>query len=217
MASGLEIKLPEYSADVESWLTLVEAYLGTVPKASDAEKYGALVRALPTYIVHKLEHILTDPPSSNKYEALKTALQQTLRKQTDEECLSQLTSMQLDDRSPSELLQEMQRMNRARDVKLPEEVIKSLHLQKMPPQLQALIDTIGIDKDMDEYSKLADRIVHRHQESQKLIQETPTPADARKILELESQIRDLKRQLRDQANQGRSKRGRFFNQEQEEF
>jgi hypothetical protein len=142
-----EIKLPAYSDDVESWLTLVEAVLHNISdELSDQERYGALLRALPTSKVNDVEHLLLNPSRANKYGSLVAALKKKVPKQGDEETFSLLLNMQLGDQEPSRLYEEMLRVNKRRTAKLPDAVIRSMHLKKMPPSQQALIETTGYKK-----------------------------------------------------------------------
>jgi hypothetical protein len=109
-----DIKLPAYSDDLEPWLTLVEAVLqNTSDSLSDQERYGAILAALPVTKVKDVEHVLLNPARSNKYAALVAALKKTIPQQSDEKTFSLLLTMQLGDREPSRLYEEMTRINKA--------------------------------------------------------------------------------------------------------
>ena len=62
---------------------------------------------------------------------------------------------------PSKLLQEMQRLNHSHTGKLPNRVIRSIHLSKLPASMQPMLDAVGSDKSDADYSVLADNISKR--------------------------------------------------------
>ena len=74
-------------------------------------------------VTHFRRHVLTIPPATGKYEALKKALKKRYIREDDEsnyQCLSDIT---LGDLMPSELLHEMQRLSHHRIGELPNSVI----------------------------------------------------------------------------------------------
>lgn len=202
-----DIKLPAYSDDLEPWLTLVEAVLqNTSDSLSDQERYGAILAALPVTKVKDVEHVLLNPARSNKYAALVAALKKTIPKQSDEKTFSLLLTMQLGDREPSRLYEEMTRINTRRTAKLPTAVIRSQHLQKMPLSQQALIEATTYDKNDDQYAEVADRVLHRYRTCQTASQihsvaypelSVNEVSLVKRISELELQVKQLTSQVRD--------------------
>ena len=211
--SHRDIKLPAFSDDIRQWLTLSEAVLSYIaPPASDEEKFVALLKAIPIHLVEAVDTVITDPPRTNKFKALKNALEATVKHVSDEETFAQLTTMLLGDSSPSELLKKMKSINRRRTVPLPDQLIRSLHLQKMPVSLQALIEIAGTGKNDDGYAEAADKVLLRHNlknyqpSTYNVTPVSPTTATdvntVSEVTELKKQIKKLQQQL--QASQRQS-------------
>ena len=204
------MKLPTYSEDTEHWLTLVDAILVNNPtELSDQEKYGALLTVLPTSKVKDIAGLLANPPRAGKYPALQKALKKHLPQRSDEESFAELLTMSMGDIKPSVLLEDMMRINAQRTSKLPVDVVRSLHLQKMPLNLQALMETAGFEKDNEAYAQAADRILHRHANGPSLSHlysvTDPRPSsaagivntvqEAKRISQLEAEVKELRQQL----------------------
>jgi len=198
--AATQITLPTYSDDTEQWLLLVEAILNnTSAEVTDQQKFGALLGALPTSKVKDVESVLANPPRNDKCKALLTALKKNIRKQSDECSFTELLSMQLGDSTPSSLLTRMNRLNDRREAKLPPEVIRSLHLQKMPATLQALIETAGMKLEDGEYAETADNILRRHASAQ-AVRTGPAHLNVIKSqqnVEQEAEIKRLQQQVRE--------------------
>lgn len=199
------IKLPKFDDDVKQWLVLVDAFLSNLyPEPSDTEKYGALLSSLPVSRVKDVEHILADPPRTNKFAALQDALKASCPPTNDNISFWQLLSMKLDDQTPSKLLLEMNRINNARKAKLPSPVIRSIHLEKMPPELQIILESVSTHLTDKEYTATADRVYNRSKilnATTRTIASTrylaqPSSIIDRRIANLEEEIRRLEALLR---------------------
>ena len=68
------IRLPAYSSNIEDWLLHVDVFLALQDDVTDKQKYGALIGALPTSVITKVQHVLIKPPATGKYDALVAAL-----------------------------------------------------------------------------------------------------------------------------------------------
>ena len=204
MASS--IKLPPYDDNISHWLLLVEAiFTNAPPEVDDQQKFGLLLGALPTSKVEDVESVLSNPPRTEKCKALIKALKKKIPRQGDDETFRELLSMQLGDREPSALMQRMQSINAKREAKLPDQVIRSLHLQKLPFPLQSLIETTSAKMTNEEYVELADRVLQRERTAIVNQQEflpaslgqVCAVAKPRSPTALEAQIRDLQHQVAD--------------------
>ena len=154
------VRLPAYSSNIEDWL-LHDAFLALLDRVTDKQKYGALIGALPTSIIPTVQHVLAKPPATGKYDALVTALKKRYIREDDKSNFQSILYITLGNLQPSELLQEMQRLNHHRTGKLPNSFIRSLHLSKLPASMQPLRDAVGSDKSDYDYSVLADKFFKR--------------------------------------------------------
>lgn len=198
------IKLPPYDDNIAHWLLLVEAIFTNAPaEVDDQQKFGLLLGSLPTSKVKDVESVLTNPPRTEKCKALIKALKKKIPLQGDDETFRELLSMQMGDMEPSSLLHRMQSINAQRTAKLPIQVIRSLHLQKLPFSLQSLIETTSAAMTDEEYAELADRVLRREAAAVANQRELlPAPlgqvcavTKLRNTADLEAQIRDLQHQV----------------------
>ena len=161
MAETRSLKLPTYNTNIDAWLIHVDAYIGQCGTTTDKERYGALIGALPTSVIAGVQHVLTNPPEKDKYEALKTALKKRYCREDDESNFQKILTISQGDLLPSALYEEMVALNRRRTAKLPSSVIRSMHLTKLPTQMQPIVDAVTTDKTDEEYAALADKIFKR--------------------------------------------------------
>ena len=133
-----EVKLPAYSSNIEDWLLHVDAFLDLQDDVTDKQKYGPLIGALPTSVFTTVQHVLAKPPATGKYDALVTALKKRFIKEDNESNVQSILRITLGNLLPSELVQEMQRLNHRRTGKLPNSFIRSLHLSELPASVQPL-------------------------------------------------------------------------------
>lgn len=159
--AGRDIRLPAFGSDMKTWLLHCHVFLAQIDGVTDSMKFGALLGALPTHVISAVQEVLLNPPADNKYEALKDALTARFVRHNEEANFEEITSMALGDRRPSELLMEMQRLNNCRQAKLPASVIRSMHLSKLPSDMQALVEALGAGKSDQEYGLMADQIFAR--------------------------------------------------------
>lgn len=147
---------------MEDWLLHVDVFLNQQDDVEDKAKYGALIGALPTSVIASVQHVLADPPATNRYKALTAALRKRYVKEDDESNYQQLINVVLGDMLPSELLTDMKRLNGRRIAKLPCSVIRSMHLTKLPAHIQVIVDAVGSGLDDEQYATLADKVLQRH-------------------------------------------------------
>lgn len=164
--AGREIRLPAYSANVRDWLLHVDAFLNQQDEIEDKQKFGALIGALPTSVIATVQHVIIDPPATFKYKALTTALRKRYVKEDDESNYQQLIDITIGDLLPSELLAEMKRLNGRRIAKLPDSIIRTMHLTKLPVDIQTLVDAVGSELQDEQYENLADKVFKRNSKQQ---------------------------------------------------
>ena len=62
------------SSNIEDWLVHVYLFLSQQDDVTDKRKYGGLIGALLTSVITTVQHVLTKPPATRKYDALKKAM-----------------------------------------------------------------------------------------------------------------------------------------------
>ncbi|GFY64704.1 uncharacterized protein TNIN_160401 [Trichonephila inaurata madagascariensis] len=99
-------------------------------------KYNIVVAALDENVLDFVVDILSNPPHVDKYETLKNALLNRLTDTEESRLKKLLTDMELGDRRRSDLLRQMKSLAGS---SISDELIKSLWLQRLPQQTQAIL------------------------------------------------------------------------------
>lgn len=94
----------------------------------------------------------------------------------------------------------MQRINRVRTAKFPDEDIRSQHRQKVPASQQGLIEIACDGKSTEDYAEASDNIIRRHRrhttaQTYAINKSSKDEAGAIRIAQLEAQIKRMERQL----------------------
>ncbi|GFV70260.1 uncharacterized protein TNCV_2513591 [Trichonephila clavipes] len=127
----------------------LEAQFDVASITQDQTKYNIVLSALDEHILEFIEDILSNPPTENKYIALKSALLSRLT-DSDETKLKKL----LGDRRPSDLLRQMKSLAVS---KISEELLKTLWYKRLPLQVQAIL---SVSKDtLANLAEMVDKII----------------------------------------------------------
>lgn len=147
-------KAPNFWAqNPKMWFTQIESRFVTANVSADNTKYHHVVGALDGDILSHVSDIIEKPPMNNKYLKLKSVLIERLSESEEKKLKKLLRDLELADKKPSYLLREMQQL--AAD-KLSEDLLKSLWLQRLPLQVQAILTT---SKDsLSNLAAMADKI-----------------------------------------------------------
>ena len=136
------------------WFFQLEAQFANNGISQDLTKYNTVVSALDENVLEFVVDVLSNPPQEGKYDALKNALLIRLTDTEESRLKKLLTDLDLGDKRPSDLLRQMKSLA---GKSISEEVIKSLWLQRLPPQTQAIL---SISKDpLDNIAEMADKIL----------------------------------------------------------
>ena len=160
-----QVQLPSFSRDLESWLVHTQAYLATRTDVQDQQAFGAYIAALPTDVIALVRDVALSPPEHKKCDALIAALKK-LYARPDDEIYKDIQHTELGDDRPSELFRRMTTLNTQAKVKLPKELLRSIHLSKMPDALHLHLEALAADKNDEQYCSLADRLYQRHRTGQ---------------------------------------------------
>lgn len=122
-------------------------------KVSDT-KFHIAVSALDTSVISQVSDIVMNPPANDKYERLKQQLQDRFADSEEQRFRKLLGNLDLGDKKPSHLWREMKEL--AGNDRFNEQVLKSLWMQRLPTQCQAILSTE--EGDIQRLLTLADRI-----------------------------------------------------------
>ncbi|GFT39791.1 uncharacterized protein TNCV_4869491 [Trichonephila clavipes] len=136
------------------WFLQLLAQFSNSGISNDTTKYNIVVAALDGNVLDFVVDILSNPPHDDKYKTLKNAFLNRLTDTKKSRLKKLLTDMELCDRRPSDLLRQMKSLARSSNS---DELIKSLWLQRLPQQTQAIL---SISKDsLNNIAETADKII----------------------------------------------------------
>lgn len=117
-------------------------------------KYHVAVAALDTAVINQVSDVVMNPPAANvMYETLKLRLQERFAESEERRFKKLLGTMELGDKKPSHLWREMRDLGGAR---IGDGFLRSLWLQRLPAQIQAILSTDN--GDIEHLLTMADRI-----------------------------------------------------------
>ncbi|GFR88953.1 transposon Ty3-I Gag-Pol polyprotein [Elysia marginata] len=109
---AVSIKLPEFwTTSPEVWFARVEAQFGTKNITTDQTKYDYVVDALDVKTAEEVQDVLLNPPDTNKYITIKTALLKAFGKSQAQRDNELLNLNGLGDRKPTALLRKINALN----------------------------------------------------------------------------------------------------------
>ena len=150
-----KVKLPPFTPDVDGWLTHVEAILAG-RSLDQKQKHNALVSALPTDVVRKVQEPVVNPPTEKPFDNLKEALIQCYKK-PDRVYFNELQKLALGDDSPSSLWYQMTAINSRCTTPLPDPLLCQFLLRKLPTDVQVALATLDATVDQKTFLSTADR------------------------------------------------------------
>lgn len=154
------LKLPEFwPADSELWFLHIEAQFRRHRIASQTAKYDYVVSALSPTTTALIRDVLLTPPPDNPYDILKREL---LRRTTDSESrrIQQLlSSEELGDRKPTELLRRMTLLLGGNSSSTDSKIVRELFLQRLPNQVRMILCASPAATSIEDLATTADQIM----------------------------------------------------------
>ncbi|XP_046608767.1 uncharacterized protein LOC124299552 [Neodiprion virginianus] len=129
---------PFWPADPEMWFTQVESQFALAGVVGDETKFSYVAGNIDTKYAAEVWDILTRPPASGKYEKLKTELIRRLSASQEQKTRRLLEHEEMGDRKPSQFLRHRQALA---GVVVPESLVRSLWLGRLPSSMQAILAT----------------------------------------------------------------------------
>lgn len=148
-------KAPEFWPDrPHIWFIQMEAHFYNRSIKSDLKKFNCVITSLDSKYLAEVEDAITSPPESNKYDNIKTKIIERYADSKLSKIKKLLQSVQLGDKKPSQLLNDMKRLagNTVSD-----DFLKSIWLQRLPADARAIIT--AADTDLTSSSNIADKIL----------------------------------------------------------
>ena len=151
----VSVKVPPFWPDKPAlWFAQLEGQFALSNITTDDTKFYHVIAQLENRYAVEVEDIITKPPSTNKYEELKTQLITRLSATQEQRVRQLLSHEELGDRKPSQFLRHLKTLAGA-DV--PDDFLRSLWSSRLPAHIQAIIAT-QINSSLEIVAQLADKI-----------------------------------------------------------
>ncbi|GBL88536.1 hypothetical protein AVEN_86269-1 [Araneus ventricosus] len=152
--SRIAVKVPPFWRENPAIrFSQLESQFITSGIVQDSIKYHNVVASVETEILSQVSDIITSPPNDDMYKKLKERLINIFSDSEERRLKKLLQDVELGDKCPTMLLRQMQDLagNRVGD-----ELLRSLWLQRLPTQIQAILTTSS--DDLNKLSIMADKI-----------------------------------------------------------
>lgn len=188
------LKVPPFWADEpDLWFAQLEGQFTLGQITQDSTKYAYVLAHIETKHAKEIKDLITKPPPADKYECIKKALIQRLSLSQEQQIRRLLEQEEMGDRRPSQFLRHLQALA---NTAIPEQLLRTLWMGRLPSQLQAILATRTADN-LDEVAEQADRIYEVAHKDVAVASILPDDsAQARKTRQtLEQQIQALTKQV----------------------
>ncbi|XP_017485307.1 PREDICTED: uncharacterized protein LOC108373877 [Rhagoletis zephyria] len=186
---------PFWSKQVQLWFAAIEAQFQLRRLTSDLTKYQAVVARLDQETLIVVEHVILNPPETDKYLTIKEVLVNHFSISQERRLKKLLSGVELGDRRPSELLAEIKRLGGSQ---LDATFARTIWFDRLPQYVQVALTTSG-KLDNDKLAVLANKIVEIQRDSENRflmpIVNTSDSSMQRELDDLSKQLGNLAKKL----------------------
>lgn len=153
-SARISVKAPPFwKANPALWFCQLEAQFNLNRITSDRAKYHTVVAAIESSILHQVSDLVLNPPATGLYPALKKRLLDVFVESEQSRLKKLLGEIELGEQKPSSLLREMRSLA---GNSIPADLLKTLYLQRLPPNIQAILSISS--EGIDSLAVMADKI-----------------------------------------------------------
>lgn len=153
--SRVSVRMPPFWPSKPAlWFAQVEGSFNISNITTDVTKFYYVVSQLEPQIAAEVEDIIISPPSSNKYEMLKSELIKRLSKSKENKVKQLLLHEELGDRKPSQFLRHLRHLA-GEDV--PQDFLKTVWSSRLPSNIETVVASQPT-LDLQALADLADRV-----------------------------------------------------------
>lgn len=184
--NAVQLKLPPfYRKDTEVWFNLIETQFALHNITTEPTKFNHLCSVLDAEVASRVRTKILNPPENDKYKSLKSAIINAYGESDHAKMTRLMTAMDMGDRRPSELYEEMRRLA---GTDQDSQMLKVLWLQKLPDDIRAIVACCPPGTDPIEQADTAFDVRRQHVQSVQ-------PSSSSEIQELKDQIAALQRNI----------------------
>lgn len=139
------------------WFIQMERWFDIAQIRSDSTKFSAVITALSQDLAVEVFDVITNPPDIDKYLAVKSAILRIFTESEQKRIQQFITGIQLGDRKPSQLLNELRRVG---GEGVTGTILQNLWLQRLPVPVQTSLAvlTARAQVPIDELAVAADAV-----------------------------------------------------------
>ncbi|KAJ8704331.1 hypothetical protein PYW08_013055 [Mythimna loreyi] len=205
-------RIPEFWTKMPRlWFDQFESVMAP-QKQGDEAKYHLVISKLNMDVLQQVSDILRNPPSQDKYMALKDRLISVYEESAEQQFRKLVSEIELGNQKPSQLLRHMADLGRNSEIS--GQALCNLWLAKLPTAVKAGL-AVTQEKDLNKLANIADKIVDNlNANSIAAVCSEPTPSSSNQICavgDLLTMINKLSLEvaaLREQGHRRNNFRGR---------
>lgn len=144
---------PFWTKNPALWFAQMDSQFINKGVTSEKTKYHTIVSTIESEIAAQVSDIILNPPADTPYTTLKERLLERFADSEEKRLKKLLGEIELGDRLPSHLLREMKELAGS---KVNDDLMKSLWLQRLPQQTQAILSVSS--EPLTKQAALADKI-----------------------------------------------------------
>lgn len=196
--SRVALKLPQFwEKSPELWFVNIEAQFKMNSITVDSTQYYAVIASLNADTLAHVSDIVLHPPADNMYKTVKDRLITEFTDSEQKKLKTLLSELSLGDDKPSTLLRKMRQLA---GMKLSDELLKTLWLQRLPSQTQAIL---AVSEDgLDKLALMADKIGESASSAPSHCYAMGQTGPQSEIAQLRQQVFELAEQMKQLARQG---------------
>ncbi|XP_064488511.1 uncharacterized protein LOC135400609 [Ornithodoros turicata] len=157
--SSIAVKLPPYWDRIPStWFIQAEAKFHLAGISSQRTKFYHVIAALSPSAAEEVFDIIASPPADDPYDSLKNALLKRTSPSDRARLQQLLSSEELRDRRPSQLLRRMWQLHGEGTDATTQNFLRELFLQRLPRNVQTVLATAS-KLSIDELASLVDAVM----------------------------------------------------------
>ncbi|CAN7945714.1 unnamed protein product, partial [Ixodes pacificus] len=139
-------------------------------------KYHHVLSSLPPATACEIRDLLFAPPAEDAYKTLKETLIRRVTPSEPQRFQQLLRETELGDRTPSQLLRQMQQLLGTRTTDLDSIMLRELFLQRLPTNVRMVLISAG-ETNLSKLAELADRLMAVPSSSVSAVQAEPATSD----------------------------------------
>lgn len=151
----VSIKVPPFWAtQPQIWFAQIESQFDICGITTDATKFNTIVGNIESSVLTQVTDAVLHPPAQYKFENLKKAIIERYSDSEQSRMRKLLSDVDLGDKKPSQLFNELRQLA---GEKIDSDFLKNIWLQRLPPQVQAIL--AAITGDAKTLANVADTII----------------------------------------------------------